>query len=164
MKKVTVKWLEKKEACTTRDQNIYYTKKGKENIFKILNILIKEKRFDWANWLITRYMNKKQNVQYAIFASVLSLNNFESRYSDDKRPRLAIEAAKNYVKNPCEKTKGAADSAAYSADSAYSAANSAANSAYSAAYSAYSAYSAADSAAYSAYLKIIKNGIKILKA
>jgi hypothetical protein len=91
-------------------------------------------------------MERKQYLAYAIFAAEQVLENYEKQYPDDKRPRLAIEAAKKVLKNNSEQNRSAANSAAYSAYSA-----------------AYSAYSAACSAANSAMkLRILNYGIRLL--
>jgi hypothetical protein len=78
-----------------------------------------------------------------------ALHIFEDKYSEDKRPFEAIEAAKAWLRNPA-----AAYAAAYAADAAADA--DAAAAAYAAAYAdaAYAAYAAADAAyaaAYAAY-------------
>jgi hypothetical protein len=80
---------------------------------------------------------KKDSVQFSIFAAELVLENYQKLYPNDTRVKDAIEAAKAWVKEPTDANASAAASA-YSAASAASAA------------SAYSAYSAAASAAYSA--------------
>jgi hypothetical protein len=79
-----------------------------------------KEKLKWVNWGIVRLMNKKQKVQYSIFAAEQVLPIFEKKYPNDKRPRLAIEAAKNYLKIPCKKTKNAAYAAyaIYAADAA----------------------------------------------
>ena len=77
---------------------------------------------------------KEDSVRLAIYAANLTLKNFEIKNPDDKRPRLAIYAAKNYLKAK-NKAADSARSAAYSAadSAAYSAAGSADLAAYSAA-------------------------------
>ena len=69
---------------------------------------------------------KKDSVTLAIYCDRLCLDNFEQMYPNDKRPREAIEAAEEWLKNPCEETESAAWSAASAAWSAASAAWSAA--------------------------------------
>ena len=106
---------------------------------------------------------KEDSVALAIYSAKLCLKNFEKVYPDDKRPRQAIEAAINYLKEPTKENMSAAMSAgsdawsaAWSAESAWSAAWSAAMSAGSDAWSAaWSAESAAWSAAGSATIKKI---------
>jgi hypothetical protein len=85
-------------------------------------------------------MNKKQAVQYAIFAAEQVIDIYEGKYTD-KRPRNAIEAAKAYLKNPSKKTKAyAADAAAAGYGAGYAAT-------YAATYAAAAATYAADYAA-----------------
>ena len=75
-----------------------------------------------------------EKVGLAAFCAEKVIGIFESKYPDDKRPRLAIEAAKEFIKNPtdeskqrCKQAADAADAAAYSADAtAYAAAYAAA--------------------------------------
>jgi len=96
----------------------------------------------------TYRFTKRIAVELAIFSARLCLKNFEKEFPDDNRPRLAIESAEKYFKKPSTKTKLAAKSAAWSAESA---AELAVRSAESAAESAArSARSAAESAARSA--------------
>ena len=97
--------------------------------------------------------DKKDSVLFSIYCAYLCLDNFEKVFPDDKRPREAIEAAEKWIKNPTKKNQSAAESAAESAWSAWSAesaARSAAWSAESAAESAWSAAWSAESAAWSA--------------
>ena len=169
--KVTTKKLEALNACSEGVQ--WFENQKATALDKVCFALIEDSRANWANWLIVRYMNKKQRVQYAIYAAEQVLDIFEKKYPEDKRPRLAIEAAKNWVKSPTEKNRdaaAAADAAAYAADAAayaaaYAAADAAAAAAayaadaatyaafaatYAAAAAAAAAYAAADAAAYAA--------------
>ncbi len=65
-----------------------------------------------------------EKVELAVFCDEKVLGFFECKHQDDKRPRIAIEAAKEFIKNPTEenkqKCKTAAD-AAYDAYTAYAA-------------------------------------------
>ena len=58
---------------------------------------------------------KNDSVALSIYAAELCIDNFEKEYPEDKRPREAIEAAKKWLKNPTQKNKSAAESAARSA-------------------------------------------------
>jgi len=58
---------------------------------------------------------KRDSVELAVYAAELVIGRFEKQYPDDKRPRAAIEAAKAWLKNPCEKTSAAAFAAARAA-------------------------------------------------
>ena len=144
--KVTKEFLQKHDACQSGMD--WVTKNNLIGLHGIdfVNKLMESDKYDWANWLIVRMMNKKQKVQYAIFAAEQVLYIFEKKYPSDLRPRKAIEAAKEYLKNPSKKTKAAATyaaAAAYAAHAAH-AAYAAAYAAYAAANAAHAAYAAAD--------------------
>ena len=62
--------------------------------------------------------SKKDSVALSIYSAELVLANFEKLFSDDGRPRAAIEAAKRWLKHPTKTNKIAAKSAAESAKSA----------------------------------------------
>ena len=83
-------------------------------------------RGDWLIWLLrnTKQIAKPQAVEIAIACAERVLPIYEKKNPADKRPRLAIEAAANYLKTPSE-----ANRKAYAA--AYAA--------YAAAYAAYAA-------------------------
>ena len=78
-----------------------------EDVNIIKNLML-EKHFDWANWLIVRIMERKQYLSYAIFAAEQVLDIFENKYPDDKRPRLAIEAARKCLTNDSSAARAAA--------------------------------------------------------
>ncbi|MHC5061914.1 MAG: hypothetical protein ACYTFK_12620, partial [Planctomycetota bacterium] len=140
------KWLKEKGAC--REGMHWFNAQDERDAATVLRTLAEEDHADWANWTITKMMNKKQCVMHAVFAAELVVEQFEKNHPDDKRPRKAIEAAKAYIKNPCEKTK---DAAAYAAADAADAAYAAADAAHAAAYAAACAAAcAAHAAAYAA--------------
>jgi len=173
VKTITVEWLQSKGACLESLEE--WHKETDHGTLTTLNRLI-DKNPEWGNWLICRLMNKKQAVKYAVFAAEQVIDIYEKAYPNDKRPRNAIEAAKEYLKNPSKKTKAyayAAYTAAYAAAyaAAYIAAYAAAyTAAYAAAYTA--AYTAVYTAAYAAAdaderrkmkAKILKYGIGLLE-
>src|ERR1035437_5965803 len=131
--KLTKKWLKEKKACTEGYKYAVDNLIGLSEI-EVVKKLIEDKKLNWANWFIVRVMYYKQYVSYAVFAAEQVIDIFEKKYPEDKRPRLAIEAAKKCIKDPSDKNKKAA-----------AAANAAAAAAAAAAY-AY-AYAAADAAA-----------------
>jgi len=113
VKTITLKWLQSKGAC--KESLEAWHKETDHGTLATLNRLV-SKNPEWGNWLICRIMNKKQAVQYAIFAAEQVIDIYEGKYPNDKRPRNAIEAAKAYLKNPSKKTKAyAADAAGYAA-------------------------------------------------
>ena len=136
MKKVTKNTLKKLNACN--DGFDFWAKNCEdlptdEQILKLHN----SGNNDWANWLMVRIMTRKQRIVYSVFCAEQVIGNYEKIYPDDKRPRLAIEAAKLVLKRNTEKNRSAAWSA-WSA--AQSAARSAVESAESAAWSAAVSY------------------------
>ena len=121
--KLTKEWLNNESACKTGVE--WFLAQKETDSIKVVQKLMKEDKFHWANWLIVRLMTHHQKIQYAIFSAEQVIGVYEKEYPKDDRPRKAIEAAKIYLKNPSEKNKNAA-------------------------YAAYAAYAAAD-AAYAAY-------------
>jgi len=170
IKTITLKWLQSKDAC--KESIEAWHKETDHGTLATLNRLV-VKNPKWGNWLICRLMNKKQAVQYAIFAAEQVIDIYERKYPNDKRPRNAIEAAKAYLKNPSKKTKAYAADAGYAATYAagygagYAATYAAAAATYAADYAA--GYDAAD-AGYAAgaerrkmKAKILKYGIRLLE-
>jgi len=78
------------------------SEKDKRNTKLIIDDTFRNHFFHWFNDNITAVMNKKQCVQYAIYAVELVLPIFEDRFPNDKRPRKAIEAAKKCIDDPSE--------------------------------------------------------------
>jgi hypothetical protein len=141
---ITDAWIEKYKPCQSALD--WWNKKEKDSL-TILNQLIDDKKYNWADWMITRIMHKHEYVAYAIFAAEQVIHIYEKKYPNDDKPRKAIEAAKRYLKNPTIKNKDAAYAAAYAA---YAAAYAASAAAYAASAAAYAAAAAAASAAYTA--------------
>jgi hypothetical protein len=71
----------------------------------------------WPQMRIIRAWNwtQKDSVALSIFAAELVIENYEKKYPDDDRPRKAIEAAKAWLRDPSNKNKNAAASAANAA-------------------------------------------------
>jgi len=75
-----------------------------------------EKESDKECWeemkIIKTYKwTKKDSISLAIYSAELVLNNFEKKFPNDNRPRLAIEAAKAMLKNNTKKNRDTAKSA-----------------------------------------------------
>jgi hypothetical protein len=127
--------------------------------------LLKQDKFDWANWTIAHLLNNDNKVRYAIFAAREVLAIYENKYPGDLRTRKAIEVAENYLKvktaDAADAARAATYAATYAAYAARAAARAAADAAraaaraaaYAAADAARAAYAAADAAraAYAAY-------------
>jgi hypothetical protein len=65
--KLTKQKLIKLNACSKSIER--FEKEKITDLFEIIKILKKEKRYDWANWILTRVMKYKQRVKYAVFAA-----------------------------------------------------------------------------------------------
>ena len=74
----------------------------------VIEILMNDKKYDWANWLIVRCMTRPQYLGYAIFAAEQVIDIYEKEYPEDKGPRGEIESAKRVLKNDNEETRAAA--------------------------------------------------------
>ena len=150
--KITKEFLTSHNACKSGRDWVTKNKLIGLGDIDFLNKLMEGDKFQWANWLIVRLMDKTQRAKYAIFAAEQVLHIFEKKYPDDLRPRKAIEAAKEHLNNPCEKTKKAAAAAAYAAAYAAAAVDAAAD---------------ADDAAYAVrkemQTRIINYGIELIK-
>jgi len=112
-KKITREWLNKIGAC--HEAIDWIMERQERDSIKIMTALMADKKYEWANWGIVRLMNKRQRVQYAIFAAESVLHIFEKTHPNDKSAANAINAAKAYLKRPCKRTKAAARAAARAA-------------------------------------------------
>ena len=129
MKTITKEWLVKNGAC---EEGIEWFKaQGTQDTKELLKKAVKDDATYCIKFFIEKAFNKDQSVKLAVYSARLCLENFERKFPDDDRPRKAIEAAENWIKNQCKETELAARSAARSA---WSAAWSAARSAWSAAW------------------------------
>jgi hypothetical protein len=81
-------------------------------------------------WVCVRLLDHKQKVKFAVDCAKSVLHIFEEKYPEDKRPRLAIEAAEAWLKDPSEENRNKCINAAYAAAAAYYAAAAAADAAY----------------------------------
>ena len=110
---ITKEWLDAQRACQSgRD---WFSNQKAKSVRVIIKKLIVQSKFDWANWVIIRFMNQQQHVHYACLSALESLKHFEAIYPNDKRPREAIQAALRWALNPTKENKSAAWSAAESA-------------------------------------------------
>jgi hypothetical protein len=116
MKTLSLKKLKDIEACD--DVIEWFKRQGTTDINKLAKAAIADKKFYWAIWTATRIMTKKQNVQLAVFCAERCLKIYEDRFPDDDRPRKAIEAARNWIKNPSYAAWAAASAAASAANDA----------------------------------------------
>ena len=170
--KITLDWLEKESACV--DGIKWFIAQNDNDAIVLIEKLLQEDKFDWANWAITSILSKDNNVRYAIHAAELVLYIYEKAYPGDMRPRKAIEIAKKCLSKKAVNTTchAATDAAAASAvphaaaHASHAAAVYATDAyAYAAASAAFhAAASATDAAsAYAVKDKIIKYGLQLIK-
>ena len=124
--KITLEFLKKKNACT--DGLNWFANQKEKDAIKIIKKLIADKNkikseynedyFLWANWLISRALSKIDGVKYAVFAAENVLHIFEKKHPGNNRNRAAIEAAKNFIKNPNKENAAAYAAAVYNAAAA----------------------------------------------
>ena len=137
--KITKEWLKEQNACSLGYD--WFVKQSATDHDAVIAALMNINRFDWANWLIVRLMDKAQKVKYACHAARLVLPIYEEYKPGDDRPRKAIEAAES---GDAARAATAANAAADAANAAYDAATAAYD-------AAAAAYDAASAAAYAAY-------------
>lgn len=140
---ITKEWLIEKEAC--EEGLNWFLNQSETDLYKLIDKLIKENHKDWAKWLITRVMNRQQQLKYAITCAELVLPIFETKYPHELRARAAIEATKRVLEDDSEENRDAAWEAAHAAYAAWEAAGVATDAAY-AAYAAYAAWATARAA------------------
>jgi hypothetical protein len=153
--KITQEQIEELNPCTAGFD--WYLQNKNEDLLQLL-LNVNKTNPSWARWLFTNLMDKRQNVEIAIYSAELVLHTFENKYPNDLRPRKALEAAKDYLKTKSAVADADSSTASYTASYAAAAASYvAAYASYvadAAAYAADAAYAAsyvADAAAYAAY-------------
>ncbi len=145
MKKITKDWLSEHAAC--QEARKWVNEQKETEFFILCKKAIKDKHYNWVNWVISRLFNRKQRIQYAVYAAGQVIGIFEKEFPEDKRPRSAINAAIKCIDNNTEKNRNAASAA-------YAAASDAASDAATATYSSPAAaatYAATYSSAAAAY-------------
>jgi hypothetical protein len=95
---ITLKFLESKNAC--KNLIIFF----QENYIEIddkslISDLMAKEKYTWVEWLIKRLLTKDDFIRTIIFLAEQVLYLLESKYPNDNRPRLAIEAANEAAKN-----------------------------------------------------------------
>ena len=161
--KVTLDWLRKNGACSEGVN--WFKSQDKSDLAKVVDSLMKQDHFQWANWTLVRFLDRQQKIQYSIFAAEQVINIFEKKYPDDKRPRKAIEAAKKCLEADTGENRkaSAAASAAAAADASFADASFAASAAAASAASFAAALAAAAADARKKMReKLLKYGLDLL--
>jgi len=187
-KLITANRLREIRACSEAIEAFKESKIKSVNSITLLKKMLKEEYLEWANWLITHIMTRKQCLSYVIYAAEQVIDIYEKQHPHNNEPRKAIEAARKVLEWDSKKNRNAAAAAAadayyatydaYAADAvadaayyaafavAYAVADADADAAYYVAYAvAYAAYYAADAVAVRIKMqrKILRYGIKLLK-
>ena len=147
--KITKEFLKEKSACS--GGVAWFLEQKETDALKVLKKLIEQEKMDWANWLIVTVMTRPQYLAYAIYAAEQVIDIFEKQYPDDKRPRLAIQAAKAVLGNDTRAARAAAWEAWDAGDAARAAAGAAGWEAWAAVGAAGAAVGAARAAAWEAW-------------
>lgn len=111
--KLTKEFLDHQHACS--DGLSWFLEQEETDSLEVVKKLIKQEKMEWSNWLIVRVMNRPQYLSYAIYAAEQVIDIYEKEYPHDKRPRLAIEAAKDVLKNDTSAARAVARAAAWAA-------------------------------------------------
>jgi len=109
------KITKKQDACI--DGYKWVLRRKSDGAKETLEALLKHNP-EWANWTVARLLNRKQKIQYAVFAAEQVLDLFEKKHPNDNRPRLAINAAKAVIKSNTKKNRAAAEAAGAAAGDA----------------------------------------------
>lgn len=164
--KLTEKMLINLGACS--GGMAWYRDRGADSVEETIERLIADKQYSYAIWLLPRMTTHRGRILMACYAARQALPQWEARYPDDNRPRLAIEAAERCADNDTEDNRIAAWCAASAvwcaASAAWCAARSAAErSAESVASSAACAVlSVASTNRSAAYTTIIREWMRVL--
>ena len=109
---ITTEYLISRNICPQGlDRFVNHTE---TDAIKMIDILISEKNYQWANWLLSRFFNNDERIKYAIFSAELVIDLFESEFPDDEKPRNAINSAKAYLEKHDEISKN--DASAFISD------------------------------------------------
>ena len=112
--KISTEIIKKLNPCTERFNN--YLKHYEDFSGTLQEFLNLDKiTYDDKVWVFTKITTKKQIIKWGILCAESVLHIFEKEYPYDKRPFLALQAAKNYLINPSEENKKTAADAAYAA-------------------------------------------------
>ena len=128
---------------------------GKVGCFSLTTI----KKINKPKW-VDSPKDLQVRVMFAVLCAEAVLRFYEDKYPTDKRVLLAIEAAKEYARNPSQRAAYAAYAAYAAAYAAYAAY--AAEAAYAAAYAARAADAAARAAADINFTKLANTAVKLI--
>ena len=91
--KITKKWLKEQGACSAGVD--WFMAFGKTDSVDVISGLLEAERFNWANWLIVRLLDRKNHIRYAIFAAEQVISIFEKKCPEDKLAPPSYKATHN---------------------------------------------------------------------
>lgn len=94
---ITDKWIKEFKPC---QEAVEWWNKEPDPI-KILKKLIKDKKYDWANWFIVRVMEKKDYVSYGVYAAKQVTHLWKDKYPEE------YKIWKDWVDKGCSQAKAA---------------------------------------------------------
>ena len=118
-RKISVEWLTEMRAC--KEAISEFLEQEERDSIKLLKKMLKLKKYEWANWLITRVMSRKQCILYAVYAAELCKDNYNKEYPKENRINKAIKSARKVAENDTKENRSAAEYAGFAEYAAWSA-------------------------------------------
>lgn len=92
---ITYNHLQELNACQA---GLDWFKNSKKRTLKtIVFSLLADNHFGYACWLVSHLLTRSQCIAWLIGSAKLSLRDVEDVFPDDKRPRLAIQVAEDFL-------------------------------------------------------------------
>lgn len=92
---ITTKWLRKNNGLNIA--RFWFSKNNETDCIKIIDGLMAQKKFDYANWMITRALDRDDNIRYATFGVKLVLPINENEFKNLHIMKSAINASRNFL-------------------------------------------------------------------
>ena len=108
--KITIEQLNELNAC--KDGTDWFQAQKETEHETVILKLLDEDKFNWANWLIVRFLGRKERIKYAVYAAKLALPIWENYAPNDASVAAAIKAAETCIKNNTKENRTAASDAA----------------------------------------------------
>ena len=119
--KISKRWLNEKSACSGGKE--WFENQTEKDGVAVVEKLMAEQKFEWANWLIARLMKQEQYVKYAVFAAEQVAYLWKDKYPEK------YKIWKEWVDVDYPAAHAARAAADAAADAAYAAARAAARAA-----------------------------------
>jgi len=100
---ITKQWGQDRAVCSLGMD--WFEKNKETDGIRIVEKLMLENKFRWANWVLVRLMKYIEYVSYAAYASEQVIDICEREYPNDKRPKELLDVIKLFINNPTEDNK-----------------------------------------------------------